>query len=179
MNEVAGTKESRTAPLAGMEIFRAKDAPSLSETSHMEFRDVNPEMEEGLVKAAEAGIDNGNIVKTLFSRPGFSLTYAWFKSGFPLPPHTHNSDCLYYVIAGSLHLGNETLIAGDGFFVGADKAYSYTPGPKGVEVLEFRTDENFDIKVLVKSASNWSKIVEKVSGLQSAWADEIPPSATY
>ena len=160
----------------GFEIFRASDAPALSETSHMEVRDFTPELEEGMVKAGEAGDANGQLVKTLFSRPGFSLTYAWFKSGFPLPPHTHNADCLYYVIAGTLKLGSETLGAGDGFFVGADKAYSYTPGPEGVEVLEFRTEEDFDIKFLVKSASNWAKIVDKVSARQTAWAGEVPPS---
>ena len=161
----------------GFEIFRASQAPALSETSHMEIRDMSPELEANIIKAGEAGDANGQVVKTLFSKPGFSLTYAWFKSGFPLPPHTHNADCLYYVVAGSLLLGNEELKAGDGFFVGADKVYSYTPGPDGVEVLEFRTSEDFDIKFLAKSASAWSKIIDKVAAKQGDWASEIPPGS--
>lgn len=42
------------------------------------------EFQAGVNAALETGFAEGNIVKTLFSRPGFSLTYAWFKSGFPL-----------------------------------------------------------------------------------------------
>ena len=96
-------------------------------------------------QARAAGVEDGQTVKLLFSAPGFSLTYAWFKSGFPLPRHTHSADCLYYIIAGSLQLGTETLGRGDGFFLPKDMAYAYTPGPEGVEVLEFRTAERFDI----------------------------------
>ncbi|MGJ3627380.1 cupin domain-containing protein [Sphingomonas sp. MMS24-JH45] len=77
--------------------------------------------------------------------PGMSLTYAWFKSGFPLPLHSHNADCLYYIIAGTLKLEREELGAGDGFFVGKDAPDQYKPGPTGVEVLEFRTADTFDI----------------------------------
>lgn len=163
---------------AGFEIFRTADAPSLDETSHMEVTGMNPEFEAGIATALEAGFAEGNIVKTLFSRPGFSLTYAWFKSGFPLPLHTHNADCLYYIVAGTLQLGTETLGPGDGFFIGADKAYRYTPGPNGVEVLEFRTQEDFDINFLAKSLPAWQKIAAAVTGRREDWAKETaPPSA--
>ena len=117
------------------------------------------------------------MVKTLFSQPGFSLTHAWFKSGFPLPLHTHNSDCLYYIVAGSLQLGTDTLGPGDGFFLDAGKAYRYTPGPDGVEVLEFRTQEDFDIKFLAKTLPAWQKISGVISERRSVWADEQPPSS--
>ncbi|WP_439621352.1 cupin domain-containing protein [Hyphomonas sp.] len=167
------------ATSTGFEIYRAREAQALSETSHMDYPDVTPEVESGIIKATEAGAENGQVVKTLFSRPGFSLTYAWFKSGFPLPRHTHNADCLYYVIAGSLQLGSKELGAGDGFFVGEGKVYSYTPGPNGVEVLEFRTQEDFDVRFLVKSAENWAKIIDKVSARQSDWAIEVPPGSSH
>jgi len=162
----------------GYEIFRTSSAPSLDETAHMEVTGMNPEFEAGIAKALEAGFAEGNIVKTLFSRPGFSLTYAWFKSGFPLPLHTHNADCLYYIVAGSLQLGTETLGPGDGFFLDKDKAYRYTPGPQGVEVLEFRTQENFDINFLAKSLPAWEKIAAAVTARKPDWANETaPPSA--
>ena len=176
MSNTAVQEAQTTEAAGGFEIFRTETAPILDEAGHMEYRDVTPEIEAGIMAASEAGANEGNIVKTLFSKPGFSLTYAWFKSGFPLPLHTHNVDCLYYVVAGSLQLGTEELRAGDGFFVGADKAYRYTPGPEGVEVLEFRGEENFDIKFLAKSASMWGKIAGRAAERRGDWANETPPS---
>lgn len=172
----ANVKEAATSG-AGYEIFRTSTAPSLDETSHMEVSGMNPEFEAGITKALAAGFAEGNIVKTLFSRPGFSLTYAWFKSGFPLPLHTHNADCLYYIVAGSLQLGADTLGPGDGFFLPANKAYRYTPGPDGVEVLEFRGQEDFNIDFLAKSLPAWEKIANAVSVRREDWAGEAPPSS--
>ena len=161
----------------GYQIFRTSESLSLDETAHMEVADITPDLEAGIGAALEAGFAEGNVVKTLFSQPGFSLTHAWFKSGFPLPLHTHNSDCLYYIVAGSLQLGTDTLGPGDGFFLDAGKAYHYTPGPDGVEVLEFRTQEDFDIKFLAKTLPAWQKISEVISERRSVWADEQPPSS--
>ena len=170
--------DARPPSVSGYDIFRTSQAPSLDETAHMEVVGMNPEFQAGITKALEAGFAEGNIVKTLFSRPGFSLTYAGFQRGFPLPLHTHKADCLYYIVAGSLHLGTETLGPGDGFFLPADKAYRYTPGPKGVEVLEFRTQEDFDINFLAKSLPAWEKIAAAVTARKADWANETaPPSA--
>ena len=94
---------------------------------------------------------DGTTVKLLFSMPGMSLTHAWFKSGFPLPRHSHDTDCLYYIVAGSIRIGTEELGKGDGFFVGADVPYAYTPGADGVEILEFRASNAFDIKLLANN----------------------------
>ncbi|MBA3067356.1 MAG: cupin domain-containing protein [Hyphomonas sp.] len=165
------------APAAGYEIYRTSTAPTLDETAHMEVVGMNPEFEAGITRALEAGFAEGNVVKTLFSRPGFSLTYAWFKSGFPLPLHTHDADCLYYIVAGTLQLGTDTLGAGDGFFLPADKAYRYTPGPDGVEVLEFRGQENFNINFLAKSLPAWEKIAKSVSERRADWTGEVAPSS--
>ena len=172
---VSGMSNTK-APAKGYQIFRTSTAPTLDEVGHMEPAGLTPTIEAGITEAVEAGFTQGNVVKTLFSQPGFSLTYAWFKSGFPLPLHTHDTDCLYYVIAGSLSLGTDELHAGDGFFVGKDKAYRYTPGPDGVEVLEFRTVENFDIKFLAKTAEMWTKIAQTARDKQTSWAEETPPS---
>ncbi len=160
----------------GFEIFRAAECPSLDEAGHMELVNATPEMETGIAEALNAGFAEGNVVKTLFSKPGFSLTHAWFKSGFPLPLHTHNADCLYYIVAGTLELGTETLGAGDGFFIPAGKAYRYTPGPEGVEVLEFRHQEYFNIDFLAKSAGVWSKIAKSCEERREGWAKETPPA---
>ena len=177
LTQAAAQEQAKTASGGGFQIFRTADAPSLDETAHMEVADMTPELEAGIGVALEAGFAEGNVVKTLFSQPGFSLTYAWFKSGFPLPLHTHDVDCLYYVVAGSLQLGTETLNAGDGFFVDANKAYRYTPGPQGAEVLEFRGQENFDIRFLAKTVPAWQKIAGAVADRCPDWANESPPSA--
>ncbi|OYW87812.1 MAG: hypothetical protein B7Z22_03750, partial [Hyphomonas sp. 32-62-5] len=79
-------------------------------------------------------------------------------------------------VAGSLQLGTEKLGKGDGFFIGEDKAYRYTPGPEGVEVLEFRSEENFDIKFLAKTLPAWAKITDVIKERRPAWANETPPS---
>lgn len=167
--------ESQAKPAAKFAIFKAAEAPPFSEIDVMDYDGMTPQLEESFAKLGEAGIDEGQTVKLLFSAPGFSLTYAWFKSGFPLPRHSHNADCLYYIVAGSLTLGTETLGAGDGFFVPSDGAYSYVPGPEGVEVLEFRTADHFNIKFLAGNPAFWSKAIETVKAERSGWASQPRP----
>jgi len=156
-------------------IYRGATAPAFSEIDVMDYAGMTPQLEETFAQLGEAGIDEGQTVKMLFSAPGFSLTYAWFKSGFPLPRHSHNADCLYYIVAGSLTLGSVTLGAGDGFFVPADGAYAYTPGPDGVEVLEFRHAQNFNIKFLAGNPAFWNKALETVRGEREGWKDQVRP----
>jgi hypothetical protein len=48
---------------------------------------------------------------------GMSLTTAWFKSGYSLPLHTHNADCLYYIERANLSIwttSRTSRVAGDG-----------------------------------------------------------------
>lgn len=130
----------------------------------------------GATAAVGAGMMDGTTVRLLFEMPGLSLAHAWFKSGFPLPRHTHNVDCLYYILAGTLRIGTEELGRGDGFFVGADVPYAYVPGAEGVEVLEFRGSNSFDIKMLADNPAFWAKAVEKVEHSRDSWARETPPS---
>lgn len=162
-------------PAGRFAIYRGAEAPAFSEIDVMDYDGMSPELEATFAKLAEAGVDEGQTVKLLFSAPGFSLTYAWFKSGFPLPRHSHDADCLYYIVAGSLTLGTETLAAGDGFFVPADAAYAYVPGPEGVEVLEFRTADHFNIRFLAGGSAFWSKALETVRAERVGWASQPRP----
>lgn len=159
-------------------IYRAAEAPDLDEMSCMEAVGVTPIIANGIERAAAEGAAEGNTVKVLFSMPGMSLTYAWFKSGFPLPLHSHNSDCLYYIVAGTLKIGTEELGAGDGFFVGSDVPYTYKPGPAGVEVLEFRTADKFDIRFLGKTTAFWDKTIASLRDLRPQWQGEQRPFET-
>ena len=158
-------------------IYRMADAPPYAELDVMVTEHLTPIISDGLQRAGMAGADNGTIVKLLFAMPGMSLTYAWFKSGFPLPRHSHDADCLYYIIAGNLRLGTETLGAGDGFFVGSEVPYAYTPGEQGVELLEFRTAEQFNIRWLAHNKGFWDKTVGAIAAQQSQWQGERPPSS--
>ena len=159
-----------------LRIFRGREAPDLNETQKMTLAGLTPIIESGVARWVGAGVGEGNVTKLLFALPTMSLTYAWFKSGFALPLHSHNADCLYYILAGSLKLGTEELGAGDGFFVGSDVPYTYKPGADGVEVLEFRTVENFDMKFQGRTAAYWDKVVAGMDAARPNWGSEAPPS---
>lgn len=158
-------------------IFRAAEATDFEESGLMTTRPLTEIEAAGAGRAVAAGVMEGTRVKLLFQMPGLSLAHAWFKSGFPLPRHSHDTDCLYYVLAGSLRIGVEELARGDGFFVGKDVPYTYTPGPQGVEVLEFRGSNAFDIRLLANNAAYWDRAVEQAAGRREGWADEPPPGA--
>lgn len=158
-------------------IFRKADAPHLNDTGAMTMGEMAPITAEGVMRWAGSGLEEGNETRLLFATPQMSLTYAWFKSDFPLPLHSHDADCLYYIIAGSLKLGSETLQAGDDFFVGHDVPYQYRPGPLGVEVLEFRTVDSFDIQFKGTTSAYWDKIVGAMTAARGQWPTEVPPSA--
>ncbi|MET0240889.1 MAG: cupin domain-containing protein [Sphingobium sp.] len=158
-------------------VFRAKDAPSLEESGVMDAVPPSEAVLAGMAQVIDAGMGKGHFTRVLFAQGGMSLAYAWFKSGFPLPRHSHNSDCLYYIVGGSLRLGTEELKTGDGFFIGADVPYTYTPGENGVEVLEFRTAERFDIRTLASNPAFWAKAAITAAAKRDVWPTEtISPS---
>lgn len=158
-------------------IFRAADAPSLEDSGVMETVPPSESILQGIHEVLKTGVNDGHFTRVLFSQGGVSLAYAWFKSGFPLPRHSHNCDCLYFIIGGTLRIGTEELAKGDGFFVGRDVPYTYTPGEHGVEVLEFRTAEQFDIKVLASNQAFWAKAAATTLAKKGPWSNElVPPS---
>jgi hypothetical protein len=159
------------------EIFRARDAVDYAEGGPMEAAPMTVAESHGMTKLMENGFGEGGQVKLLFSRPGMSLTYCWFKSGYPLPRHSHSADCLYFIISGSLRIGTEELGPGDGFFLGTDVPYAYVPGPDGVEVMEFRTSDKFDFRALANSEAYWDKALANLLAARDKWVEEsAPPS---
>lgn len=164
-------------------IFRRADARTLDKVEGLYSEPAAPANLEGWPKLASAGYMDGQDTRMLFAAPGFSLTYVWFKSGLPLPRHSHDTGCLYYIIAGSLRLGSEELGAGDGFFVGANVPYAYVPGDAGVELLEFRATDSFSIKFLADNPAFWTKAVAEAASRREGWLaeprpTEAPPNAT-
>lgn len=157
------------------EIFRGADAPTLEKSGCMTYAGETPNLTAMQPKFAEAVEARGEYGDVPYRRSNMSLARLWFKSGFPLPLHTHDSDCLYYIIAGSIRMGTQTLVAGDGFFVGNDVPYAYTAGPEGVEILEFRNTDRFNISVRDKPVPAWEKTIEQMRDASMGWADEPPP----
>ncbi|MGI4815495.1 MAG: cupin domain-containing protein [Janthinobacterium lividum] len=173
------SQPSSARPKGGqIQVFTAADAKPLEETGMMRMAAPPPERKPLNAVFAEAA-GQATTTRVLFSTPGpggFSLVYAWLKSGFPLPRHSHDSDCVYYIIGGELTLGNKVLKGGDGFFVPADCVYAYTPGPDGVEILEFRTSSDFDFVMRSGTLPMWEHMAAICKANSENWKSETPPT---
>lgn len=159
-----------------LRIFRASEAPELMETDIMSLQPAREIQSAGMATLVESGYIEGADTRVLINLPGFSLVKAWFKKDYPLALHSHDSDCLYYVVAGSLLMGRETLGPGDGFFIAANVPYTYTPGPEGVEVLEFRHATHFDFVNHANSTGFYSRAAKTIADNLEDWRRAEPPS---
>jgi hypothetical protein len=173
MTDAANAPE-RTTPK--FQIFRVKDAKKLEETNTMSLPEFTPVQMQGLIGLHAPDQARGEEVRILFNIPGFNLAHVWFKAEYPLPRHSHDCDCLYYIIAGSLKLGTEELGPRDGFFIGADVPYTYTPGPEGVELLEFRHATNFNFNLLANTEAFWNRAIETAKEHNAEWRDAKMPA---
>ncbi len=153
------------------ETFRRSEAPLLHQTGMMSMPVMNPEAPEQFMEWVTGA---GQIVKVLFGDPeagGISLVWSRFGPGYMLPRHSHSADCLYYVTRGELRMGKTVLSEGDGFLQPADRPYTYTAGPDGVEVLEFRTSSSFDMRI-TESLAGWGRVLDAVRANRERWAAE-------
>lgn len=166
----------------GVTIYRAADAIDINKTDFMGRPQMSDGATVGLGDAIAEGAGAGAKVMILARQSddegGFSLLHVWFKANYPLPRHSHDSDCMYYVISGVAIMGNQTLRAGDSFFVPADAPYVYTAGPDGVEVLEVRHGvQNFDMKIPDASAGRWQEMVDTTLANRDRWkSEEVSPT---
>jgi quercetin dioxygenase-like cupin family protein len=180
MSEQPEEQEVKNQSKRRIEFFYNSKAEAFEEADVMEYK-FSPLAAAGLARMMESGYASGSELRCLFRSQdpkGFSLTHVWFKANFPLPPHSHDSDCLYYIIAGEIRMGTRTLRAGDGFFLPAGAGYSYTPGPEGVELLEFRATSRFDIKISDGSPQFWDRLVGICETNRSLWDVQQPPVRT-
>lgn len=167
---------STTAPGTGFQIFRGQDATGLMEAGCMSISPITPVQRAGVMKAVEAGYVEGDVTKVLVNMPGFSLTQTWMKKNYPLALHSHDSDCMYYVIAGTTRVGTEELGPGDSFFVPADVPYTHKPGSDGVEILEIRHATAFNFVNMSKSEAFWDKATETIAANIDDWRVAKRPS---
>ncbi len=167
------TSETQEQPK--FQIFRAKDAPELMEAGCMSVEPFTPVQRAGMDKALAAGYVDGDEIKVLTDLPGFGLTHVWFKAGYQLPLHSHDADCMYYVISGSLKLGTEELGPRDSFFVPTDVPYTYKPGPQGVEVLEIRHANHFNFVNHARGEAWWDKAADETASRRESWKTMARP----
>jgi quercetin dioxygenase-like cupin family protein len=161
----------------GMTIYRASESRELMESGYMTWPTMSDDARESLTETLAAGSQVGQHVRLLaLQQPeegGFSLVHVWFKANYPLPRHSHDSDCMYYVISGEAHMGNQVLRAGDSFFIPADAPYVYTAGPEGVEILEIRHNvAQFDMKIPDAPAARWQEMTEISAANRERWESE-------
>ena len=130
---------------------------------------------------------HGTSTTQLFAqnRPGgMSLYHVWFGPNLPLFRHSHPrfGDCLYYVVAGELLLGNRHLGPGSGFFVPNGHPYKYTAGPAGVEVLEFRAGggekDAPGMKLDEHSLESMQRVIEGSNENRDSWRAPAKPGDT-
>jgi hypothetical protein len=173
-------QESGAAKRARMAIFRREDAVPL-DRDMMPFEGMDGEgIREGVAKLMAAGTENGvsECTLVLFKEPrpdGLSLVYAWFKSGYVLPRHSHSADCLYYILAGSLRMGSAVLGKGDGMFIPVDDAYTYEVGEDGLELLEFRNASRFNLVFKGNDPAHWDKMAATFRDRGAIWQTETTP----
>jgi len=164
----------------GLSIFRAKDAPDLAvgDDAFMKPVTMTDETRAAFGETLATGLGSGGQTKVLLRQTpdegGFSLVHLWFKAGYPLVRHTHDVDCLYYVLSGEAIMGNQTLRAGDGFFVPADAPYQYNAGPDGVEVLEVRHGvSQFNMVIPDQSDDAWKSMMDATVAHRDEWKSQV------
>jgi len=107
----------------GMTITRAKDAhhhtgPPAARRWRAWLR-THPAIARGMRQMRESGDVGGATAVIPVASPKCMSSYVWFKSGYPLPIHSHDIDCFYQIFAGSMRVGSEELGKGDGVMIPA------------------------------------------------------------
>lgn len=178
MSGSADVADAAQAPVSRFRIFRAEQAKDMDE-HNMPSENITATDLAGIAQAGPAGAAEGAMARLLFSDPvsGMSIGYGWFKANYMLPRHSHNADCAYYVISGEARLGTEVLRAGDGFFIPSGHNYQYSAGPEGVEVLEFRNADQFNIRLSGNGEAVWGRIAAMALANRDHWREQTPPPA--
>lgn len=166
MADPAKSGAERSAKFA---VYRGSAAPPLRDGIALLGDDTPSAILKGLATIVAAGARDGYSSKALFAMPGFNLGFVEFASGYPVPLHSHDADCLYHIVAGSIRLGSAELGAGDGFFVPCDVPYTYTAGTLGVQLLEFRTSNVFHTRFTSQNPNYWKRMAGIVTANRPRW----------
>ena len=136
---------------------------------------LHPATLRGLQQMREDTGPPGAAAMVLFSSETMHVSYAWFKSGYPLPLHSHDADCYYLIVGGAMKVGTEVLGKGDGVLIPAGAPYTVTPLDEGVEFIEFRNAEDYDTNFRSKNEAYWDRIAATRKANAGKWAEECQP----
>lgn len=156
----------------GYTIIKAGQS-SLVEKTPRPPKVLHPAVERGMGLMRDG--TGGAALHHIFSSADMNVAYAWFKSEYPLPLHSHDVDCLYVIVAGSFKIGAEVLAKGDSIFIPADVPYTVTPGPEGVEFIEIRNSPDYGTDHRGKTDAYWDRVSETRKTRQPHWAKEAAP----
>jgi hypothetical protein len=101
----------------------------------------DPDPDGGRIPEATAHFGDRVGRQALVSNPdtdGLSLTIFRFAPGTVLPRHRHDLDYIEFIVEGEVHHGNRVIGPGGGVYRAAGTPYTYTVGPKGATVADFR-----------------------------------------
>lgn len=165
-----GTALTGQGTRADFRIFTGEPVVDLSQI--MDFPGYPEQVVNSIPPEEFALMSGGALTEVMFCHDdpdGYSLAKVALAADMILPAHTHNVDCLYYVLAGELRLGRRPLGPGAGFYVPRGSRYGYRAGPEGTTVLEFRHATTFDIDVTDKRSSTWTDL-RKAAREHNGWS---------
>jgi mannose-6-phosphate isomerase-like protein (cupin superfamily) len=178
-NEALIREEVKETRAPGFTITRGRDAHPHTGRPQRGANEpgfeLHPAILRGMQQFRETADCGGAAALTLFSMPTLHVSYVWFKSGYPLPLHSHDADCYYLVIAGSMKVGSEELLKGDGVLIPGGAPYTVTPGAEGVEFLEMRTSPDYDTHFRAKTDAYWDRVADTRRARKDIWAKEKAP----
>ena len=102
---------------------------------------LDPDPDGGRLPAAAAHMAGRIEREILVSNPdddGLSLTIFRIAPGTVLPRHRHDVDYIELVLEGEVHHGNRVIGPGGGVYRSAGAPYTYTAGPEGATIADFR-----------------------------------------
>ena len=158
------------------QIFRNRDGVDLMQSGHQDMAPATDVQNTGITQMVEAGLMDGAEVRVIADVPGLNLVHIWFKKDYPLPLHSHNVDCLYYIVAGAITLGTEHLGPRDSFFIPADAPYTYRTGPQGVEILEIRAGNHWDFKNHAQGQAFYDQALTTIAAKRKEWREAPRPA---
>ena len=120
------------------------------------------------------GLSGGNVAKVLFKdggEDGMSLVWSWFGPDYPLPRHSHNADCLYYVVAGEARHGQPHRRRGRRLLRARRRALRLHRGPRRHPDPRVPQRRQFDMQI-TEGLDRWDRIMEVVEEKSEAWTEE-------
>lgn len=178
MNELDTSVDPQVPAKKRLQIFPASEVKDITQTDMRKPSPPPPPERAALEPLFAKGRETGTTTRVLCQVSseqvpgGLSLVHALFKSHYPLPAHSHDADCVYYILAGSAKVGARTLGPGDSIFVPANLFYSLTPGEDGVEFLEFRTADRYDTVVRSAAPALWERNAATLKDRLAVWETE-------